>query len=71
MVAVEGKVAIYELEVGVWVWKAKLYYFFVLQEREFLQCFLEMLHFSKHLSEILIIVKIEFGIKRMLGFKSF
>lgn len=49
--------------------EAELNCFFVLEEREFFQCFFKVLHFTENLSEILIVVQIKFGVKSVLCFE--
>lgn len=71
MIPVELFVTVDELQVRVRFTEPKFYYFFVLEEREFTQGFLEVLHFAENLGEGLVIVKIEFGVEGVLGFESF
>ena len=50
VVAVEGGVAVDELEVGVGVGEAEFHDFFVLEEGELFECFFEMLDLAENLS---------------------
>ena len=66
MITVEGRVTVSELKMRIRFGEAEFHSFFVLEEREFFQCFFEVLNFTENLSEILIVVQIKFGVKSML-----
>ena len=70
MVSVEGNISIHKLKVGVRLREPKLHDLFVLQELELLQRFLEMLHLTEHLCQVLVVVHVELRVESVLGFKS-